>query len=201
EEVVKYELINKLLVRIEDFNQWIDYFKEIDSKYYVRLAISNVGTTFDEDVDLKLFIKKGKLVKKNEIPFPSTGIIETATELLESIYKINQTYSIEEYVDPHVVNHRDIPNIPFPGLGYKESIEGLKENFKGNIEDIFVYDYYQDDVFDIISFNISYIKQHTNIGFPTLLVFHSKVKEIKFEINSKHSAELIEGTLEMDSIN
>ena len=201
EEVEKYKLINKLILKIDQFNQWKKYFKEIDSKHFIRLAVSNNGTTFDEDVDIKLFIKKNKLVRKGDLPVPGIGILETATELLESIYKINQTYSIEEYVGSQVANHSNIPNISIPGLGYQESIEGLKENFKENIEDIFVYDYYQDSGFDIISFNISYIKQHTNIGFPTLLVFHSKVKEIKFEVNSKHSAEVIEGMLEIDSIN
>ena len=135
------------------------------------------------------------------MPFPGTGILETATEILESIYKINQTYNSEEYVGSGVGKSSYLPNIPVPGMRYQKSIENLKENFKEYIEDIFVYDYYQDDEFDIMSFNISYIKQHTNIGFPTLLVLHSEVKEIKFKINSKHSPEVIEGTLEINSIN
>jgi len=201
EEIEKYKLINKLILKIDHFKQWKNYFKGIESKYFVRLAISNNGTTFDEDVDIKLFIKKSKLVKKDDMPFPGTGILETATEILESIYKINQTYNSEEYVGSGVGKSSYLPNIPVPGMRYQKSIENLKENFKEYIEDIFVYDYYQDDEFDIMSFNISYIKQHTNIGFPTLLVLHSEVKEIKFKINSKHSPEVIEGTLEINSIN
>lgn len=198
EEIEKYKLINKLISKIDHFNQWKSYFKEIDSKYFLKLAISNDGTTFDEDVDIKLFIEKNKLVKKDNMPFPSTEILETATEFLEIIYKISQSYSIEEYVDSQAGNRNYIPDIPIPNMGYQKSCEDLKESFKANIEDIFVYDYYQNDGFDIISFNISYIKQHTNIGFPTLLILHSEVKEIKFEINSKHSPEIIEGTLRIN---
>src|SRR5699024_886561 len=117
------------------------------------------------------------------------------------IYKIKQTYNIEEYVNSSDVNHYDLPNISLPGLGYQKSLEDLKNQFKDNIEDLFVYDYYQNDEFDIISFNIPYIKQHTSIGFPTSLVFRSKVKEIMFEVNSKHTPEVITGTLEIETIN
>jgi len=200
-EIEKYKMINKLILKINHFNQWKEYFKEIDTKHFIHLAVSNNGTTFDEDVDITLFIRKDQLVKKNDFPLPDTGILETATELLEGIYKIKQTYNIEEYVNSSDVNHYDLPNISLPGLGYQKSLEDLKNQFKDNIEDLFVYDYYQNDEFDIISFNIPYIKQHTSIGFPTSLVFRSKVKEIMFEVNSKHTPEVITGTLEIETIN
>lgn len=197
EEKEKYRLIKDLILKINHISQWKNYFKEVDSKYLIRLAVSNNGTTFDEDVDIKLFIERNKLVKKKDIPFPGIEILKPATELLEKFYKIDQSHSIEEYVGSQTLKRNYIPNMPMPGRGYQESIEDLKETFKENIDDIFVYDYYQDERFDIIIFNISYIKQYTNIGFPSLLLFHSNVKEIKYEINSKHSPEIFQGTLEI----
>lgn len=60
-----------------------------------------------------------------------------------------------------------------------------------------IYSYYEDETSDIIYFNYSYVKQHRNIAFPTVLLFHTEVEKIDYEINSKHLPEVIKGTLDI----
>lgn len=197
-EKEKYRLIKNLILKIKQYNEWLEYFKEIDSKYVIQLAVSNNGRTYDEDVDIKLYIKKGYLLKNNELPLPGTNIIESATEDLEYLYKIKQTYNIEEYFSFETNEISINSDMMIPGITYKKSIEDLIDNFRYQINDIFIYEYYQNDEFDIISFKIPYIKQHKNISFPTKLLFRSKINKIIYEINSKHSPEVIKRTLEID---
>lgn len=166
-----------------------------------QFAIANNGTTYDEDVDIKLFIKRGNLVRKDKHPLSEESIIKTTTELLDKLYRISGTHEIEEYRGNI---YHSIPKIPASlnsmGLVFKDTYENLKERFRDKIDNVFSYEYFQDDEFDILSFNISYIKQNTNIAFPAVLVFHSEVEEINVEINSKHSAEVIKERLEINKI-
>lgn len=198
EEKQKYYLIEELINKITEFNQWKKYFNEIDSHYYIELAVSNKGTKFDEDVDIKLFIMENCLIHKNRLPFPDNDILEVAEGVFNQIYRSKKTVAINEYED--YIDYEPI-NMSYPriyGPTYEEMVESNKENYKDTVDKIFCYEYFKEDGYDIISFNISYIKQNTNIAFPSLLVFNTMVDEIKYEIRSKHSPKLVEGTLKID---
>ena len=202
EEKKKYRLICKLINKIKQLNQWIAYFEKIDSQYMVQLAIANNGTTYDEDVDVRLFIKRGNLVKKDKHPLPEKSIIKTATELLDKFYRISGTHEIEEYRETESYIYRSVPKIPASlnsmGMVFKDTYEDLKESFRDEIDNVFSYEYFQNEEFDILSFNITYIKQNTCIAFPAALVFNSEIEEIRIEINSKHSSEVIKERLEIN---
>lgn len=197
DEKKKYRLICSLAKRVNSLNEWIVYLGKIESKHFLKLAVTNNGTTFDEDVDVKLFIRKGALVTIDEIPFPGNQILETVTESLDSFYNISGTHNVENYTRNGATVNSVIPRNPLLGISYEKSIQSLRDDFRTHVEDIFIYEYFQDGDFDILTFNISYIKQYTNIAFPTVLLFHSRIDEVMFEINSKHSAEVIKGTLDI----
>ncbi|MNI87588.1 hypothetical protein D3C73_1447970 [compost metagenome] len=62
---------------------------------------------------------------------------------------------------------------------------------------IFCYEYFQDDHYDILTFNLNYIKQNTSIYFPSVLVFNSQPSLIRYEILSKHYPDIIKDELQI----
>src|SRR5690606_30780109 len=94
--------------------------------------------------------------------------------------------------EPNKLNH-----FPLYGTTYEKKVESKKKEYKLTVDKTFCYEYLQEDGFDVICFNISYIKQNTNIALPSLLIFNSLIDEINYEIRSKHSPKLIKGTLKI----
>ncbi len=45
----------------------LEYFTFMDSIKYIELMVSNIGKTYDEDVDIKLIVPKGCLLKHRPI--------------------------------------------------------------------------------------------------------------------------------------
>lgn len=197
EEKEKYKLIMGLYDEILKFTQWEKYFKDLSSKCYLKLALCNFGTRFDEDIDIKVYIKSGYLCKKNKLPIPGEDILEDVNtfELIDYLFKPKKSLSVIEYEDYPT----PIPsiNIPFGinGPTYREKIEAEKNTYNKSVESLFYYDYFQDNEFDVICYKQSYIKQNTNIFFPSILIFNSFTEPIIYEISSKHSPEIIKGQI------
>ncbi|WP_363550339.1 hypothetical protein [Caldifermentibacillus hisashii] len=87
QEESKYRTIQKLYYKIQEYNQWYSYFKDIDSLYCLDLCLSNDGTHFDEDIDVKLFVESGYLCLKEHIPIPGDDILKMATEYTKSFFR------------------------------------------------------------------------------------------------------------------
>ncbi|KDE21647.1 hypothetical protein EF83_22605, partial [Bacillus subtilis] len=105
EAVDKYGTINQLYREIKEYNQWIKYFQELDLKYYLQLCLSNTGTQFDEDIDVKLFIKEGFLCNPKDIPIPEMDIIISAEKYVLEAFKGKKSLSIipyEKYPSPRI---------------------------------------------------------------------------------------------------
>ena len=52
------------------------FLSRIDTQKFVRLVVANTGTTFDEDIDIKLIVKKDCLLTLNDFPIPDINIID-----------------------------------------------------------------------------------------------------------------------------
>ena len=57
-EQQRYKSIQKLYWDIVEYNEYLMFFSRIDTQKFVRLVVANTGTTFDEDIDIKLIIKR-----------------------------------------------------------------------------------------------------------------------------------------------
>lgn len=62
EEKERYESIEKLYWDIREYNEYKKFFISFDEKYYVNLVVTNMGSTFDEDIDVKLIVNNGIVV-------------------------------------------------------------------------------------------------------------------------------------------
>jgi hypothetical protein len=196
EEKNKYELIRKLSWKIDEYQQYCNYFTAIDDKFYLELALSNFGTTFDEDVDVKVFVEKGLLCIKDQIPFPGDDILKMVNKVIDSMFKSKKTICVDEYN-----GYPKMPAIPYvPPFGlnehsYRDEVESNKNEYKSTLDATFRYDYFQNDNYEILRYNQKYIKQNTSVFFPSVLVFNGVPDRILYEISSKHYSEIIKGEL------
>lgn len=71
----------------------------IDSYKIVELVLANEGKTFDEDIDVKLHLGKGNIVKKEELPIPGILMIDDVIEMqfTESVFKSRETENVIGY--------------------------------------------------------------------------------------------------------
>ena len=188
-EKKKYELIRELSRKIREYNEVMEYFEKIDKFYRASLVVSNVGTTFDEDIDVKVCVDKGHLINISHIPQPGEFFIKEvvnveAPRLLFSGYGDSDIDEYSNYPPP-------TPYIPepikFPFGSNSDEIEKQKEEYNDLIENIFCYDIHESETEDILCFNIPYLKQNTKMFFPSYLLFKTVPEYIRYEIRSKHS--------------
>ena len=62
EERYRFSLLKKLYWEIISFNEYTEYFTFMDNIEYIELMVSNIGKTYDEDIDIKLIVPKGCLL-------------------------------------------------------------------------------------------------------------------------------------------
>lgn len=190
----KLKEIDRLFDNIREYDQWISYFEKLDSKYYLRLCLSNQGNRYDEDIDVKIFIKEGLLCKPEDIPVPGYQIIEECEKIILPVFHDSPSLLINAY-DEYPIE----PNIPvMPYFSVEENAKQLKEKFKRRLNNIFIYEYYNQNGYDILTFKQPYLKHKNNVLFPSVLVFDSEPDSIRFEIQSKFSSDIVTSEIEFN---
>lgn len=197
EEKKKYKLIKELYVDIRGYNNYIKLFSTIDSYSYLSCYIKNSGTTFDEDIDVKIKIPKECLIKNDEIPVPDIECIEYLNEsnFIEIIFSAAQKEKIEKYAYYRIINYTP-PQLPHQFLfeqSESKKYEYEKEKYMNDIQRVFCYQYYEDEHNDIIKFNLKYLKQNNSMYLPSILFFKKQPEYIEYEITSKYYPEIIIG--------
>ena len=190
----KYSLIQEVYDEIDIYNGYIKYFKKIEEYNYLMCYISNVGTMFDEDIDIKIKIPKEYFVNYTEIPMPEVECLDEINEMeiLKIIFSAHKNPDIEQYSG--YISKVDWYSNPINGI-YKESYSGEKSKYNNTLEEIFCYDQFEDDLNYILKFNIKYLKQKNSMFFPSVIILKDIPEYIEYEINSKHNADIIRGKI------
>ena len=197
-EKEKNKLIEDLLRKLRKYNHVIEFFRSVDSMSCVSLQIENQGNTFDEDIDVKLFVEKGCFADSDSIPKPGLFFLEEAVELKvpKALFRGHHHADIEDFS-----NYPMVPYIPqtlsIPFKSRNEEIAEKREEYQDMLEYVFCYDLRETDSDDILCFNIPYLKQNTKMFFPSYLLFTRTPENLRYEIRSKHSPEVYKGTLEL----
>ena len=200
EEKLHYSEIEEIHWRIKELNEYREFLGIIDSYKMIELVLANDGTTFDEDIDVKLHLGKGNIVKKEDLPIPGILTIEDFIEMqfVESVFKIRETDDVSEYVGypimPQRISYRINSSFNQPST---EEYEENKQKYEDSINQIFCYDIFENQNEDILVIHLEYLKHNTKIAFPSVLVFENVPNTIPYEIYSKHSSEVTHGVLQM----
>lgn len=198
DEKQRYKDIQKLYWNIIELNEYVEYFSQINTQKFVRLVIANIGTTFDEDIEVKLIVQKDSILTTDDIPVPKINIIKDILEMkfLDFFYGIDGTETVYKYNfnDVQVSFDYQFPSL-FSQTSIEEEYENQKREYKTCIEHIFDYKKYKNDTHDILVFHIPYLKHNTKIAFPSSLVVKNDLKIIEYEITSKHVSNVIKGKI------
>lgn len=191
EEKEKYDRIKNLYFKIVEFQEWSDFFNKLSSFLYVELALTNFGSSFDEDIDISLYIPKGHLQKADEIPVPGNGIIELITEHIDSFFKPKKSVAVKEYENYPSSTSYFTPSFPVLPISQKEEVDRNRQKYEEVIEELFCYEYFSEEKFDVVRFTQPYLKQNSNVFFPSILLLKTKPDCVYYEISSKFSPEVI----------
>jgi hypothetical protein len=197
-EKKRYHDILALADKIEDFVNWQSFEETYSEFYCVSLALSNDGTTFDEDIDIELIFEKDDLIFHQELPVPDRDVLEfldNHSSGLSAMFSIDSTPQYTSY-ESSQMHPRSVeaPHI----AGIWPNSRDYHEEYKDTLDRIFDYAIYQNEASIILKLNMDYIKQHTSIAFPSKLFVKETLKSIIYKITSKHSPDVIEGELSVD---
>lgn len=200
EEKNRYLLLQDLYRSIEIYNQYVEYIGYIDNLVILKLMVSNLGNTYDEDIDVKLIIPKDCLLKHDDLPYPGIDIIENVINggMLELVFNIKETdnYNKYEFNEPNLPNSNKIYRpLPFIEKSRDEQYEDNKEDYRDTLNTIFQYRIVEKTNTDVLMFNIDYLKHNSSMAFPSVLMIKNVPETIEYEITSKYIPEVIKGTL------
>lgn len=201
DEKQHYSEIKDIYWKIEELDEYREFLGIIDSYKIVELVLANDGTTYDEDIDVKLHVGKGNIVKKEELPIPGILTIDDFIEMqfTESVFKMRETDKVIGYVGypmlPPRINYRI--NTPFNQPSVEEEYEDSKQKYEDSINQIFCFEIYEKDDEDVLVIHLDYLKHNTKMALPSVLVFKNVPETISYEISSKHTSEVTCGVLKM----
>jgi len=201
EEQMKYNLIMDLYWEIDEYNEYYDYFSALQENHYVKCIISNTGTSFDEDIDVKLIFPKGCICNSKNLPIPGYSFIKmyNKNSLEEKLFMTEPLVDVDSYSNYPSSSNYHITDIDMAILmnSASERYAEYRDTYNDAIEQLFCYTTFSDEQYDILSFNIPYLKQNTNMSLPTVLVFHNLPKSIRFEMRSKHHSDVVKGFIKI----
>ena len=190
----KYQLLCDIYKRIVDLSDWLAVERAFDGLKCVKLALSNIGTCVDEDIDVALHIPKDILITLNEFPELS---LETMRYLshdcdMHDLFEIHSTSEYGDYnsaltIHPQTPSYHPVP--AFPGT------EDYQSDYEDELCDIFCYDIYDNGENFVVKLKFDYLKHHTTVAFPAAVLLRAKPETIRYTITSKNSAEVISGHL------
>lgn len=95
EEKKKNELLEETILKVNEYLEYREYFEKMSNLYYFEMALSNIGKTYDEDIDIKLFIRKGLLVKPEKLPLPRDIILDKVNNWIGFLYKSKISHNLK----------------------------------------------------------------------------------------------------------
>lgn len=202
DETARYEKLKAVYLDVVIHNEYREYFAYIDKLSLAKMTVANLGTTFDEDIDIKLTIPKGRLFKYSQLILPGITIIKELIDMnfVDCVFKIREDDNIDGYgYYPPQLSYPDLEIIhPFNNRSASEEYEKNKRKYKAAMDNAFIYKVFETEN-DILVFHIGYLKHNTRMAFPSVLMFEKAPDKIEYEISSKHSPEIVKGIIEFRS--
>lgn len=194
DERKKYDLINKLYLKINEGGDWAPFEDGFSDIMCVRLVLKNEGDKPDEDIDVSLRIPKRAYRTVQELPELNT---ETMKYLVEdcNLYDLLRIPSTAEY-NNYDTSVRTMIKDYNPSVNFWKDVD-YKEKFIEELRNVFGFEVYEDGEDYVIKLKFEYLKHNTTVAFPAALILKEKLSIITYEITTKTSAEIIKYDLQI----
>lgn len=189
----KYNMILKLSERLNRLVSWFDFKEKIKDFKYIELAITEIGNTSDEEIEINIKIPQDIYINYEKFPEANTNIIDEINEYYaEKMFKPEYKSDISDY-RKMPLSHGAPSYVPHytPLFGYNESkiIEGLYNYID--------YDVDYNNGYAVLTFTIKNIKEKETMIFPGKILLSGDLDKIEYSIISKNSKEKIDGILKI----
>ena len=182
---IKYKKIDSLLKSIESYRELKPIDSAFENTFCIRLALRNVGQTFDEDINVRLMIDKNSLLTSKYL---DDYIIRDILDKFDDIFEIKRDKNYFEH--DNITNISKLPRIP---------LLGKDRNLAEEWEELFPYFMSTEGELAVFELNFEKILHNTAISFPTVILLKKYVPLIKYEIRSKFMSEIVSGSLQVFS--
>lgn len=198
EEKEKYNAIVSLKNDIYTMIGHIQMEQYYDKFFGVELLISNDGTNYDEDIDIEIFIPKGKYIDVMSIPVPTEEVDLDDDWCFADIFEIPSTKDFIAYINTKKESFFSTNPSPvniFGGRNYEEE-------YRETLNEIFEYGVYENETETILKVHFDYLKQHQTAAFPTWIFFDGANEGfvLKYKITSKNSKDIVEREMEVKAV-
>lgn len=194
EEIEKFTLIEKLYIKIEELNEWLPVENAFRDIQCIKLALTNSGTAPDEDIDVTFRIPRKSYKAIQELPSLDEDTMEYIVREcnLSELLGIGRTAEYDDYDSTwKSQNHTPVYS------GYKDpfSRRDYNEEYLDELKDALWYDVYEDRDDYVLKVKFDYLKHNTTASFPAVVLVKDRASEIKYEITSKNSPNVIKGVI------
>lgn len=197
-EIERYKAIQKLYWKVTEYQEYVDFFKKIDNISYASLSLSNVGDVPDDDIDVTLKIPIGKALKVEEIPCPGMNVIGKLNELnfIDFAFSSEKNSKVNKF--PVRTSYSSLPvfNTDIMPRSAAEVYSEERDSYFNRLDELFDYEYFEEDNFYVIKFNLERLKHQTSVFFPTNLVFKQPPERIEFHISSSQMKNVSKGYIQ-----
>ena len=189
----KFYLMENLKETVFKYNNWERIETKFANSKCVRLAISNIGTAVDEDITISITIPKKALILTRE--FPQLFNDEKYYMLYQcNMYKLFGIDGTDEY-DNYYSSTETNSSIPTSKSNFLEIEPDYTEEYEATMEDIFCYSIYSKENNYVLKFKVDYLKHHTAVAFPSVIMLKDYIDEIPYKITSKNLPDVSKGVL------
>jgi hypothetical protein len=200
EEIEKRKDILGLYKKIMEALNWRIYEDTYSVLKGIKLCLENVGTTYDEDIEILLKFPKDMILFPENIPFAKDFNIRDTEYSFDDIFGILKT---SRYLDYYSSVKQKPPTYTPPatqisGFPFYGSRKSDEDEFYDAMEEVFDYDFFCEDEYDIVKLQFDYIKHNTAVAFPTMLFVTDKISDVEYQITSKHCDTPINGVFKMN---
>lgn len=197
----------RLLIDLEDLVlEYIvinNYTEKLPSVYCTSLLISNDGTYLDEDIELKLIIKKEDYIDYKQLLLEDYDInyLGNLYKSIEKEFECPIISTVDQY-SYFSIQAPNVSSVKYPFLygrtyepSYLDKVKDSMEDVVSQLEDLYNFEKYDEGDFIILKYNFSKVMQNSSTFIQSKLLFNKENVSINYEIKSKNNKDIIYGTI------
>ncbi|HEX7607761.1 MAG TPA: hypothetical protein VF370_00370 [Candidatus Cryosericum sp.] len=195
-EKEKYNAIIHLVSSIGSFVAEKTFINSLPTQSVCFGAISNKGTSYDEDIEIRLELPGGCVCGIGEFTAPDGAYVQLFNDqnMEREFFMPQGMLDVDAYSDyPPTLGS----GLFIPAWSPEESRRQQQGAFRERMMRILCYEPYSnpENGTDIWMFRVSKLNQHKTVSFPSILYFKKVPDSVAFEIRSKHAADVIKGKI------